>query len=74
MTMAAADARQPSGNRRPLVSVLIPAYDEGAMLQQNLGQVHETLCGLAARYRSEIVVVDDGSGDDTHEVATRFQA
>lgn len=57
---------------RPLVSVLMPAYNEGALLAQALEQVHRTLCGLAGRYRTEIVVVDDGSQDDTGAIANTF--
>ena len=48
----------------PLLTVVIPAYNEGAMVQQSIDSV------LAAQYpadRLEIIVVDDGSLDDTWE-------
>ncbi len=48
----------------PLLSVVIPAYNEGSMVQQAIDSVAE------ARYprdRVEIFVVDDGSTDDTWE-------
>ena len=46
----------------PFLTVVIPAYNEGAMVQQCLDSV------AAAHYpadRIEIIVVDDGSRDDT---------
>lgn len=58
----------------PLVSVLIPAYNEAGMLEQNLSVIHDYLCGLSPRYRSEILVVDDGSSDATFEIADRIAA
>lgn len=46
----------------PLMTVVIPAYNEGAMVAKSIDSV------AAARYpleRLEIIVVDDGSTDDT---------
>jgi hyaluronan synthase len=48
----------------PSMTVIIPAYNEGAMVQQSIDSV------AAAAYpvgRLEILVVDDGSRDDTWE-------
>lgn len=59
---------------RPLVSVLMPAFNEGAMLDQSLVRVHAAICALAQRYRGEMIVVDDGSGDDTWQIANTFAA
>jgi glycosyltransferase involved in cell wall biosynthesis len=54
---------------RPLVSIVLPAFNEAAIFEQNL----ETLCvylkTLEDRYRFEIVVVNDGSTDATGELA-----
>ena len=54
----------------PLLSIVIPAYNEGRRLGPALAQIREYLerTGTTA----EIIVVDDGSTDDTAEVAERF--
>ncbi len=51
----------------PLVSVVVPAFNAGATLR-------ETLASIAAQtYRElEIIVVDDGSTDDTAEIAEGY--
>ncbi|MEZ5842897.1 MAG: glycosyltransferase family 2 protein [Hyphomicrobiaceae bacterium] len=47
----------------PLVSVLIPAFNEAAGLDTLIARLRPVLDGLAVRW--EIVFVDDGSRDDT---------
>jgi glycosyltransferase involved in cell wall biosynthesis len=54
---------------RPLVSVIIPVRDMGRYLGEALRSV------LAQDYRPiEVIVVDDGSTDDSAEVAASFPA
>ena len=55
---------------RPLVSVVIPAYNEERRLPQTLARVSEYLG--AQTYPSEILVVDDGSTDNTTGVVETF--
>jgi glycosyltransferase involved in cell wall biosynthesis len=52
------------------VSVVIPAYDEGDAIDAVLEQVSDVL--RCADLEHEIIVVDDGSSDDTAEVARAF--
>ncbi len=50
----------------PLVSVVVPAYNEEATLESVLRRV------LAIPVRMELVVVDDGSRDSTPQILTRL--
>jgi glycosyltransferase involved in cell wall biosynthesis len=47
----------------PLISVIIPAHNEGTVIGQVVSQVRSSLDPQEAAY--EILVVDDGSDDDT---------
>ena len=55
-----------SGFQRPLVSVLVPAKDEAENLPLFMEQAAATFESGGGRY--EVVVIDDGSSDDTWEV------
>ncbi len=59
---------------KPLVSVVLPAYNEGAILEANFRTLSEYLKTLEDRYRFELVVVNDGSADDTGRIAERAAA
>jgi glycosyltransferase involved in cell wall biosynthesis len=54
---------------RPLVSIVLPAYNEAAIFEQNIAALCAYLETLADRYRFEVVVVNDGSTDATGELA-----
>ncbi|HEY8587403.1 MAG TPA: glycosyltransferase [Rhodanobacter sp.] len=55
----------PIGDAPPLVSVLIPAYNEAKVIVSSIQRI------LASRYRHiEVIVVDDGSTDGTSAVVT----
>jgi glycosyltransferase involved in cell wall biosynthesis len=51
---------------RPALSVVIPAYNEAA----RLGTTLHALAGATADRDAEIIVVDDGSSDETVAIAT----
>jgi glycosyltransferase involved in cell wall biosynthesis len=55
-----------------LISVVAPAYNESSILQDNLSQLCEYLGTLENQYDWELVVVNDGSRDDTGYLAERF--
>jgi poly-beta-1,6 N-acetyl-D-glucosamine synthase len=60
----------PSGesHAEPLVSILVPAYNEGAVIQSSIRSL------LDIEYpRFEILIIDDGSVDDTFFRANSFQ-
>ncbi|MGZ4689837.1 MAG: glycosyltransferase family 2 protein [Acidimicrobiia bacterium] len=73
-TKAREDAATPIARRepRPLVSVIVPAYNEAAVVVDTLTRLSEHLASLEDLYRWEIVVVNDGSTDETGELAEEF--
>ena len=60
-------------NRAPMLdgklSVVMPAYNEAEFIQQNVTETVRTLSEIG--YDFEVIVVDDGSPDDTHLSAVR---
>lgn len=54
----------------PRVSLIVPAYNEASSLYENLDVLHDHVS--TAQYSCEVVVVDDGSADDTAAEALRF--
>jgi dolichyl-phosphate beta-glucosyltransferase len=55
---------------RPRYSIIVPAYNEGARVGATLEQILDHL--HAQEWSAEVVVVDDGSRDNTLEVLNRF--
>ena len=55
---------------KPYLSVIIPAYNEAGRLPLTLVDIDRHLS--TKNYTYEIIVVDDGSSDNTQEVARKF--
>lgn len=76
--MSVATTRAPSAQsapeRVPLVSVIVPAFNEAAGLGDNLRRISSHLDAMFPRFRFEMIVVDDGSSDRTGAVADEFAA
>ena len=54
-------------NVKPLVSLVIPVYNEGTAITSLLRQIEPELDALEARYLFEVIFVNDGSTDETYE-------
>ena len=57
---------------KPFVSVVLPAYNEAAIIEKNLRILYQYMSGLDGDYDWELVVVNDGSSDKTGELANEF--
>jgi glycosyltransferase involved in cell wall biosynthesis len=68
------DAAAQEPMTRPSVSVIVPAFNEALVIEATLVALHEYMQELTERYEWEIVVVDDGSTDETLEIADAFAA
>lgn len=61
-----------SSPQRPLVSVVIPAYNEELILEKNLKILCDYLSSLERKYAWELIIVNDGSRDQTGPLAEAF--
>jgi glycosyltransferase involved in cell wall biosynthesis len=55
--------------RKPLVSVIVPAFNEAAIVEKNLAILCRYMETLADEYRWEIIFINDGSIDETGKIA-----
>ena len=58
--------------KNPLVSIIIPAYNEALRLPASLAELQDFLAGCP--FGAEVIVVDNGSTDGTAELALRIRA
>jgi len=53
----------------PLVTVVLPVYNEAAILRENVAVIRDALDQAGDRYRFEIILVNDGSQDESPALA-----
>ncbi len=58
----------------PLVTLVIPGYNEAGVLARNLAAIFGYLHSLRHRWRFEVLLINDGSSDATGEIAERLTA
>ncbi|HSM55205.1 MAG TPA: dolichyl-phosphate beta-glucosyltransferase [Candidatus Sulfomarinibacteraceae bacterium] len=56
--------------KTPLLSIIVPAYNEGQRLPTTLPQIAEFV--LAQPYQAEVLVVNNNSSDNTRAIALEF--
>lgn len=54
---------------KPLVSIILPAFNEEAIIKKNIAILYEYLETLNDKYDWEILIVNDGSSDQTGALA-----
>ncbi len=59
---------------RPLVTIVLPAFNEAAVLKGGFLAIEAYLRTLSARYRFEYLLIDDGSTDGTAQIADALAA
>ena len=57
-------------NDKPLLSLIVPAYNEGSRLPKTLPQIIEFV--QSQPFPSEIIIVNNNSSDDTRQIADEF--
>jgi glycosyltransferase involved in cell wall biosynthesis len=57
---------------KTFISVVVPCYNEQAILPINLTTIINYLESKSHKYRWEIIIIDDGSKDNTGEIADEF--
>ncbi|SDD92727.1 Glycosyltransferase involved in cell wall bisynthesis [Pricia antarctica] len=56
-------------DEKPLVSIILPAYNEESIIKKNVGRLYDYLETLNGLYIWEILVINDGSTDQTGDIA-----
>ena len=62
----------PLSATRPLVSLVVPAFNEATIVEHNLARLCTYMQSLESRFRWEVVVINDGSTDATGDLADEF--
>jgi glycosyltransferase involved in cell wall biosynthesis len=55
------------------VSIVIPCYNEEAILDHNLNMIIKYLNDISFKYKWEIILINDGSTDQTGKIADDFE-
>ena len=61
-------------NQKHLISIVVPCYNEEAILENNINTVVHYLQSKMSDYEWEVVIVNDGSKDCTAQIADKLAA
>jgi glycosyltransferase involved in cell wall biosynthesis len=68
-TVRRAQSARPTTAALPLITIVLPVFNESALLRPNVAEIHQHLKTLECRYRFEMLIVDDGSTDGSGHIA-----
>ncbi len=57
-----------------LASIILPVYNEAALLRKNIAEVVNHVSGLQDKYRFEILLINDGSRDNSAAICDELAA
>lgn len=60
-------------SNKTFISIVIPCFNEEAILQENMQVIQEFLASRDAKYDWEILIINDGSRDGTGEIADEIE-
>ena len=58
---------------KPFISIILPCYNEEAILELNLNTIIKYLEDKSDKYKWEVVLINDGSMDQTGKIADKFE-
>ena len=58
--------------KKPLVTLVLPAYNEATIIERTLAALVRYMESLASEYDWEMIVINDGSTDTTGQIAETF--
>lgn len=74
LIMQTTKTKQEPVNPRRTVTVVIPCYNEAAVVAQNLREVLDYLATMEEEYEFEVIAVNDGSADETGAIVEQVRA
>jgi len=70
--MSSINIKDEKNMERPLVSIIVPAFNEEKIIPNNLSELCHYMKSLETDYRWELIVINDGSTDATGDLAESF--
>lgn len=72
MSTSSKRVKEARNRQKPLVSIVVPGYNEAAIIERNLGEICDYMTTLQDRFDWELIFVNDGSTDKTGALAEAF--
>lgn len=72
MSTSPRQVKEAQKRQKPFVSIVVPGYNEAAIIQRNLGEICDSMTMLQDRFDWELIFVNDGSTDKTGALAEAF--